>query len=150
MRRCAISAWPCSTTRDMHAKPLLTPVWRSCRATKPSCACSGRAAAAPREGAMSNELFRLSHTKIVSFNRCRKQYWFRYVSGLEWPAERDTPAAMMGTGVHRAMKVLCETGDPTDGEHELDAYVRMPKHEAIGPGTAEHRLAVQLYANGVA
>jgi CRISPR/Cas system-associated exonuclease Cas4 (RecB family) len=100
---------------------------------------------------MTNDnLFRLSHTKIVSFNRCRKQYWFRYVSGLEWPREADTPAAMIGTGVHRAMKVLCETDDPADGEHELDAYLRMPKHEAIGPGTEEHTLAFQLYANGVA
>lgn len=99
---------------------------------------------------MSDELFQVTHTKIQSFTRCRKQYWFSYVSGLDWPPSRDTPAAIVGKGVHRAMRVLCETGYPEDAEHELDVYLRMPKHELTGPGTEYHRLAFELLANGVA
>ena len=95
-------------------------------------------------------MLRLSHSKIVSYNRCRKQYWFKYLSGLEYPPRIDTPAAMVGTGVHRAMKVLCETNDFADGHHELDAYVRMPKHEEIGPGTLHAVTAFELYEKGCA
>lgn len=99
---------------------------------------------------MSDQLFKLSHSKIVSYNRCRKQYWFKYLSGLEYPPKIDTPAAMVGTGVHRAMKVLCDTDDFADGRHELDAYLRMPKHEEIGPGTEHAATAFELYENGCA
>ena len=98
---------------------------------------------------MSETLFQVTHTKIQSFQRCRKQYWFSYVSGLDWPPSRDTPAAIVGKGVHRAMRRLCETDHPEDAEHELDAYLRMPKHEMTGPGTEHHRLAFELLANGV-
>ena len=98
---------------------------------------------------MSETLFQVTHTKIQSFQRCRKQHWFSYRSGLDWPPSRDTPAAIVGKGVHRAMRVLCETGHPEDAEHELDAYLRMPKHEMTGPGTEHHRLAFELLANGV-
>lgn len=99
---------------------------------------------------MGDELFQVTHTKIQSFQRCRKQYWFSYVSGLDWPPSRDTPAAIVGKGVHRAMRVLCETGHPGDAQHELDVYLRMPKHEIAGPGTEYHRLALELLANGIA
>lgn len=98
---------------------------------------------------MEGELFRLSYSKIECFLRCPRQYWFRYVSGERWPEQRDTPAGIAGTGVHRAMQKLCLTGDPVDGEAELDAYLRMPKHAAAGPGTEWHRLALEWYAAGV-
>ncbi len=98
---------------------------------------------------MSEPLFQVTHTKIQSFQRCRKQYWFSYASGLDWPPSRDTAAAIVGKGVHRAMRKLCETGITTDAENELDVYLRMPKHEVAGPGTEHHRLAFELLANGV-
>ena len=96
-----------------------------------------------------NPLFRLTHTKIQSFQRCRKQYWFSYVSGEEWPPGRESAASLIGNGVHRAMQKLCETGEPADGAHELDTYLRMPKHAIAGPETEHYEVAHQLYANGV-
>ena len=94
-------------------------------------------------------LFRLTHSKIQQFQRCRKQYWFSYVSGLEWPPLVDSPAALVGNGVHRAMQRLCETGEPEDGAHELDLYLRMPKHEMAGPGTEYWSAAFEIYARGI-
>lgn len=95
-------------------------------------------------------LFRLTHSKIQQFQRCRKQYWFSYVSGLDWPEQTDSPAALVGNGVHRAMQKLCETGEPEDGAHELDLYLRMPKHESAGPGTDHYPVAFEIYQRGVA
>ncbi|MEO8541913.1 MAG: PD-(D/E)XK nuclease family protein [bacterium] len=94
-------------------------------------------------------LFRLTHSKIESYKRCRKQYWFSYVSGEDWPPSRESAASLVGNGVHRAMQKLCETGDPRDGAHELDTYLRMPKHEMAGPETEHFGLALQIYENGV-
>ena len=94
-------------------------------------------------------LFRLTYTKLESFRRCRKQYWFSYVSGEEWPPSRETPASLVGNSVHRAMQKLCETGDERDGEHELDVYLRMPSHAIAGPDTEHFETAMQLYRNGV-
>ena len=94
-------------------------------------------------------LFRVTHTKMESFRRCRKQYWFSYVSGQEWPPNRDSAASLIGNGVHRAMQKLCETGDARDGEHELETYFRMPKHAIAGPETEHYPLAVEMYQNGV-
>lgn len=99
--------------------------------------------------AVDEPLFRLTHTKVQSFRRCRKQYWFSYVSGMEWPPNRDSAASLIGNGVHRAMQKLCETGDPRDGEHELDTYLRMPKHAIAGPDTEHYPLAMEMYRNGV-
>lgn len=98
---------------------------------------------------MTGDLFRLSHSKIEAFRECRKRYWFGYVSGLRWPEQADTPAGILGTGVHRAMQKLCDTGDPDDGFAELDAYLRMPKHAEAAPGTEWHALAFQCYERGV-
>lgn len=95
-------------------------------------------------------LFRLTHTKIQAFQKCWKKYWFAYVSGLEWPPNRDSAASLMGNGVHRAMQKLCETGDARDGEHELDLYLRMPKHILAGPDTEYYGLAMEMYRNGIA
>jgi hypothetical protein len=97
---------------------------------------------------MDAPLFRLSHTKLSSFDQCRKKYWFAYVANAPRDPQSDTPAGVVGTGVHRAMKVLCDTGSEADGAHELDAYLRMPAHEMAGPGTEYHATAFELFANG--
>jgi len=95
-----------------------------------------------------SQLFRLSHSKIQAFNRCRKSYWFRYLSGEPWPPDAPNPAGCIGTGVHLAMKTLCDTGDAADGANALDLYLRMPAHECAGPGTEAHRTAFALFARG--
>lgn len=97
---------------------------------------------------MSGELFRITYSRVASFNRCRKQYWFRYLSGLERPEERITAAGCIGTGVHRALRILCETGDAECAAQELDAYLRMPVHEIVGPGTEANTTAVELFKRG--
>lgn len=97
---------------------------------------------------MDGALFRLSHSKVQSFYRCRKQYWWEHLSGQTAPPEIQTAAGIIGKGVHRAMKVLCETGEAEDGANELDAYLRMPDHAAAGPGTEEQRTAFALFAAG--
>jgi hypothetical protein len=55
---------------------------------------------------------------------------------------------VVGKGVHRAMKALCDTGEPEDGAHQLDTFLRMPTHEVAGPGTAAFERAFELYAAG--
>jgi len=97
---------------------------------------------------MEGDLFRISHSKIRAFETCRKLYWFRYVSGLQWPRPAPTPAGVVGTAVHRAMKILCDTGVAEDGANELDTYLRMPAHECAGPGTEHYRIAFELFAKG--
>jgi len=97
---------------------------------------------------MERALFRISHTKILSFEKCRKQYWFRYLSGFQRPEPPPSPAGIVGTGVHRAMKALCDTGIPEDGANELDTYLRMPAHECAGPGTAFFATAFDIFAKG--
>jgi len=94
-------------------------------------------------------LFRITYSKMESFRRCRKQYWFSYVSGSEWPPSRESAPSLIGNAVHRAMQKLCETGDPRDGEHELDLYLRMPKHAIAGPDTEHYPVAMDLYGNGI-
>ncbi|MEX2080565.1 MAG: PD-(D/E)XK nuclease family protein [Dehalococcoidia bacterium] len=97
---------------------------------------------------MPEELFRVSHSKAESFRRCRKQYWFRYVSGDEWPESQPNAAGVVGTGIHRAMRVLCETGEPELGAHELSVYLRMPAHDCAGPGTEAHAHALEIFDRG--
>ena len=99
---------------------------------------------------MSDPLFRIFHSKIVAFDRCRKQYWFRYISALPRPPDIPNPAGCVGTGVHRALKTLCDTDVPEDGAHELDVYLRMPAHECAGPGTEAYASAFVLYERGCA
>lgn len=97
---------------------------------------------------MSGPMFRLSHSKAQAYAQCRKLYWFRYVSGEPWPPAVPNPAGCIGTGIHRAMRALCETGAPEDGAHELDAYLRMPAHECAGPGTAVYGTAFGIFETG--
>jgi hypothetical protein len=98
--------------------------------------------------AMPGDFFRISHTKILSFDKCRKQYWFRYLSGLPRPQSLPNAPGVIGTGVHRAMKALSDTGIPEDGANELDTYLRMPVHECAGPGTEFFSLAFEIFARG--
>lgn len=95
-------------------------------------------------------LFPIFYKKVAAFTQCRKQYWFRYLSGLPRPPAVQTPAGIVGTGVHRALKVLCDTGEAECGASELDAYLRMPSHAAASPGTNHHRHAFDLFARGCA
>ncbi len=97
---------------------------------------------------MSGERFWVSHSKIAAYDRCRKQYWFRYVSGLPRPDDPMTPEGIVGTGVHRAMKALSDTGEPVDGARALETYLRMPAHEVAGPGTEAYVTAFGLFERG--
>ncbi|HEY5476252.1 MAG TPA: PD-(D/E)XK nuclease family protein [Tepidiformaceae bacterium] len=97
---------------------------------------------------MSDARFWLSYTKIASFDRCRKQYWFRYLSGLPKPGDPMNPAGIVGTGVHRAMKALSDTGEAIDGARALETYLRMPAHEIAGPGTEAYVTAFGLFEHG--
>jgi putative RecB family exonuclease len=94
-------------------------------------------------------LFPLSYSKLSSYDQCRKKYWYGYVERTPRP-RGDSPAGMVGTGVHRAMKALCDTGDAKDGRHELDAYLRMAEHAVAAPGTPLYAEAMELYEAGVA
>ncbi len=93
-------------------------------------------------------LFRIFHSKIATFEQCRKKYWFRYVSGYPKPADVISGAGVVGSGVHRAMKALCLTGRPEDGLNALNGYLKMPVHECAAPGTEYHALAIQFYESG--
>lgn len=97
---------------------------------------------------MGGQLFRITFTKLRTFDQCRKRYWFRYLSGRPYPEDVQTPALVVGKAVHRALKALCDTGDPRDGASALDVYLRMPAHACAGPGTAAHDDAFELYERG--
>lgn len=95
-------------------------------------------------------LFRLTHTKVQTFLRCRKQYWYGYVSGERWPEEEDEPAALViGNAVHRGMQELCESDDPDVARQRVDAYLRMPKHAAAAAGTPEYDVVMECLEAGI-
>ncbi|HSE45652.1 MAG TPA: PD-(D/E)XK nuclease family protein, partial [Gemmatimonadales bacterium] len=98
---------------------------------------------------MGGELFTISWSKIAAFERCRKQFWYRYVSGMPSPRGEATPAGLVGQAVHRGMKALCDTGEPEDGIHEMETYLRMPSHECAGPGTDGWQRAFGYFEHGV-
>ena len=91
----------------------------------------------------------MSYSKIACFQQCRKQYWFKYVSREQWPGQRDSPASLIGTGVHRAMKVLSDSDDPELARHELDAYTRMPIHAMIASPTEHYATAFEILETGI-
>lgn len=99
---------------------------------------------------MTGGLFRISHTRVRAFDQCRKKYWFEYVSAEPRPERVPSVDGIVGMGVHRALKTLCDTGDPADGHAELDVYLRMPIHAEAGPGTDQHRVAFDLFERGCA
>src|SRR5690606_23369978 len=88
--------------------------------------------------------------KVQSFLRCRKQYWFNYVSGYQYPDEEETPPIIIGNAVHRGMQELCESGDVEVTRQRVDTYLRMPKHEAAGPGTEFYDTAMEILERGIA
>ena len=90
----------------------------------------------------------MTHTKISTFEQCRKHYWFSYLSKLQWPPEADSVATMTGKAVHRSMQVLCETGDESDARNHLDTFLKMPKHEPIAEGTPEYDTVLELFQRG--
>lgn len=98
---------------------------------------------------MSANPFQLTQTKIQCFALCRKQYWFRYVSGERWPEKLRFPGNVVGVGVHEALRVLCETDEPADAREHLDRYLRMPIHEMAGPGTQAYEEALTMLDTGV-
>lgn len=98
---------------------------------------------------MDAELFRVSNRKARSFLACQKQYWYRYLSGLEAPPEEEGPQLIVGKAVHRAMKALCDTDDPGIARQMMDAYLRMPKHAIAAPGTEWYAQAEALFGRGV-
>ncbi|MDZ7729729.1 MAG: PD-(D/E)XK nuclease family protein [Dehalococcoidia bacterium] len=91
----------------------------------------------------------MTHTKVRTFLRCRKQYWFSYVSGLPYPEEEEGPAIVIGQAVHRAMQELTESGDPEVARQRVDAYLRMPKHAAAGPDTEHYATAMAFVERGI-
>lgn len=95
------------------------------------------------------DLFRVTHTKVQSFLRCRKQYWFNYVSGFQYPDEEETAPIVIGNAVHRGMQELCESGDVDVARERVDAYLRMPKHEAAAPGTEHYDTAMEILERGI-
>jgi RecB family exonuclease len=97
---------------------------------------------------MTETLFRVTWTQIKTFERCRKQYWFQYLSDLPRPADIETPQLAVGKAVHRAMKTLCDTGSHDDGLHHLETFLRMPAHASAAPGTTWFDLARQMYDAG--
>ncbi len=99
---------------------------------------------------MGGELFQVTHTKVLAFDQCRKKYWFSYVSGLPRPATPVSVAGVLGNGIHRALKVVCDTNETARGAEELDTYLRMPIHEAMAPGTEHYSTAFQLFEAGCA
>ena len=97
---------------------------------------------------MPPELFQLSHSKVQSFFRCPKQYWWEYLSDLPKPEDPLSAPGIVGKSVHNALRVFSETGDPEDGRSSLSIYLRMPAHDVAGPGTADWDRAFRLFAAG--
>ena len=94
-------------------------------------------------------MFQLSHSKVQSFFRCPKQYWWEYVSDYPKPEDPRSAPGIVGKGVHDALRILTETGDPEDGRGSLSIYLRMPTHDVAGPGTGDWERAFRLYETGV-
>ena len=57
-------------------------------------------------------------------------------------------AGITGTSVHRAMSVLTTTNYVDVALQELNAYLRMPAHELVGPGTEAYQTAFELFSRG--
>jgi putative RecB family exonuclease len=91
----------------------------------------------------------MTYSKVALFRRCRRQFWLRYVSGVDpQPADPMTVGGIIGTGVHRALRSLAETDDPAAGAARLETYLRMPEHDVCAEGTEGYRTAFRLYEAG--
>lgn len=99
---------------------------------------------------MTEPLFRVTHTKVQTFLRCRRQYWFAYVNDEPWPEEEAEPTPLViGNAVHRAMQELCESGDESAARQGMDTYLRMPKHAVAAPGTPGYEIAAACLEKGI-
>jgi RecB family exonuclease len=89
----------------------------------------------------------MSYSKVAAFRRCRREFWLRYESGvrLEDPM---TPSGIVGSGIHKAMKALTETGDRDVAASTLERYLRMPAHASCAEGTTWHDVAFSLFESG--
>ena len=93
--------------------------------------------------------FFLSYTKLSTFRRCRKQYWFSYLSGQPRPPDPPSAPGIVGKAVHRAMQLLVEAGSASIARAELELYLRQPGHEVAGPGTEAYENALRYFDAGV-
>jgi RecB family exonuclease len=93
--------------------------------------------------------FIINYSKVASFRRCRRQYWFKYLSGLPRPADVITVPGVIGNAVHRGMRVLTETGVPALGQNEIEVYLRQDIHAVCGPGTAGYDRTLDYFTAGV-
>lgn len=94
-------------------------------------------------------LFRVTHSKVQRFLRCRRQFWFADVSGERWPDEDESGAIIVGNAVHRGMQELAECGDPDVARQRVDAYLRMPKHSQVAPGTGHYDTVWECLERGI-
>ncbi len=98
----------------------------------------------------TQRLFPVSFSKLASFDRCRKQYWFNYLSKLPRPDDEMNGPGLVGTGIHAAMKTLGDTMDANCARVELEQYLSMEIHAAAGPGTEYYRQAFEILETGIA
>ncbi len=96
------------------------------------------------------QLFQTTHSKIQRFLRCHRQYWFAHVSGEPWPEEEESGAIIVGNAVHRGMQELAESGDSEVARKRVDAYLRMPKHAPVAPGTGHYDTVWECLERGIA
>lgn len=99
--------------------------------------------------AMPEPLFHMNYSRWRAWVTCRRQYWYSYVSKEPWPEDTQSPAGLIGKAVHEGMKFLADTDDEEVGAQRMDAYLRMPSHDTVAPGTESYRLAFEYYKRGI-
>ena len=98
---------------------------------------------------MNGAGFFLSYSKLASFRRCRKQYWFSYLSGEPRPPDPASAPGIVGKAVHRGMQLLVESRSASLARAEVELYLRQPAHEVAGPGTEAYENALRYFDAGV-
>lgn len=98
---------------------------------------------------MTGAGFFFSYSKLASFRRCRKQYWFSYLSGEPRPPDPPNAPGIVGKAVHRGMQLLVESRSPALARAEVELYLRQPAHEVAGPGTEAYENALRYFDAGV-
>lgn len=101
------------------------------------------------EPGLPTPLYRITHSKVQRFLRCHRQFWFADVSGERWPEEEESGAVIVGNAVHRGMQELAESGDADVAKERVEAYLRMPKHAIVAPGTGHYDTVFECLDRGV-